>query len=110
MSRLAVAAFVLCTACQSGKPSSEAWKETGYGRDMEKLCNAVKYSGADQASDDTRSILVARWLGKNLETNKMHQFLVKIQPMGPDEKAQALDDEARSVGLGECPLAREWKK
>jgi hypothetical protein len=110
MSRLAVAALVVCTACQGGKPSSEAWKETGYGRDMEKVCNAMKESGAAEQPEETRMIMIARWLGKNLETNKMHAFLVKIQPLAPDEKAAAFEAEARSVGLADCPIAREWTK
>ena len=106
MSRLVVVAFLL-SACSS--KAAPDWKATGYGRDLEKLCNAEKYSGALDQPEDARSIMVARWLGPNLETNKMRAFLVKIQPLNGAAKGDAMRAEAASVGLDDCPTAELWK-
>ena len=119
--RSAAIALLAVLGCQSGQsggpapkgkeaPSGDGWKATAYGRDIDRLCNAEKYSGALDQPPEARPMLVAQWLGPNLETQDAHAFLVKIQPMGAADKSVALDGEAFKVGLTGCPLARSWKK
>jgi hypothetical protein len=120
------ATLLVVTACQSGsgattkppppkgtEPGSAAgsdWKTSAYGRDFERLCNAEKYSGALEEPEEARPLMVAQWLGPNLETSQAHDFLVHIQPLGPMDKYVAIDGEAHRLGLTDCPLALVWKK
>jgi len=96
------------SACQSGKGRAD-WRSTPFGRDMDRICNAVEQSGASQ-QPDSRAFLIAQWLGRNLESQEGRHFLAKIQPLEGAAKADALDDQARQVGLGGCPLALEWRQ
>jgi hypothetical protein len=80
-----------------------------YTADIENLCDAVIRSGADQLSPGDRPLAIAEWLGSHLQTEQAHQYLVKIQPLGGDAKAAALEAEARRVGLPGCPLAAAWR-
>ena len=54
-------------------------------------------------------LLVANWLAANLETQESRDFLVKIQPFVGEEKATALENEAKRLGLAGCALAAEWR-
>jgi hypothetical protein len=118
---------LLVAACQSGAsggpapaPAPAPKQEAGsvgaaapgpsrYGRDIERLCNAEAESGALEEAEEARQIIVAKWLGANIETPEGHAFLAKIQPLAAGDKAAALDREAQKVGLAGCPLARRWK-
>jgi hypothetical protein len=80
-----------------------------YKADIENLCDVEKRSGADQLEPAQRNPTIAMWLGPNIKTTAGHQFLVQIQPLQGADKAQALDTEAKRVGISECPLATEWR-
>jgi hypothetical protein len=80
-----------------------------YKTDIENLCDVEKRSGADQLEPAQRNPTIAMWLGPNIKTTAGHQFLVQIQPLQGAEKAQALEVEAKRVGISECPLATEWR-
>jgi hypothetical protein len=81
-----------------------------YARDIEKLCNVSVLSGADPQSPNGRTLTIATWLAANLETSEAHDFLIRIQPLEGEAKAQALLDEAHKVGQADCALAGEWRK
>ena len=102
---VATAAVAANAACQSGQPALPA----PYVRDIGRLCDSVSLSGAGDHGGQDRQLLVAMWLGKNLETPEAHEFLVRIQPLEGAAKAQALDDEAHRVGLDHCALSAEWR-
>jgi hypothetical protein len=129
MSRLAAVAFVLA-ACQSGtsKPSGApaagardpapgasgaapgpAAPLDDYAADVDRLCNAIHLSGADQQPAGAHQMMVAQWLPANMKTQKIHDFLAHFQDLRASDRRQALLDEAASVGLSGCALADEWK-
>lgn len=91
------------------EPGSAAGSATGYTGDIEKICDVVARSGTAEAASDERILLVANWLSANLETQEARDFLVHIQPLVGDDKARALDAEAKRVGLAGCALAAEWR-
>ena len=91
-------------AAPAAPPSSKE-----YAGDIEKLCDVVRLSGAESESPADRRLPVANWLAANLTTTESRQFLVQIQPLGSTQKADALDAEARRVGLAGCALAAEWR-
>lgn len=128
--RLPLVVALALAACQSGSsgssgspgssgssapkqgPPPPAVVEPGspYAKDVDKLCNAMTLSGAMDQPEDARQLVVAKWLGGNLDTAEIHTFLVKLQPMSPADKVAALDAEAKKVGLADCPLSAAWKK
>ncbi|MCW5805630.1 MAG: hypothetical protein KIT31_24885 [Deltaproteobacteria bacterium] len=81
-----------------------------YAADIQRLCNAVALSGAADEVTTDRMFIVAQWLGPNLRTRESREFLVHIQPLAGEPKAQALVAEARRVGLADCALAAEWRQ
>jgi hypothetical protein len=80
-----------------------------YTQDFERLCNAEQLSGALDQPEEARTLMVAQWLGKHLETSQVHDFLVHIQRLGAADKADVLDGEAKRLGLASCPLSAVWK-
>jgi len=130
VARLAAVLF-LVAACQSGvsggappaKSESEsasaaaapaaappaADAKSGYARDIDRICNADRYSGALAEDEGDRPLIVAQWLGSNLETSRAHEFLVKIQPLGGAAKADALEAEAKRMGVEGCSVAQLWR-
>lgn len=100
-----IAAFALVVGCSHGSGVSDE-----YRADITNLCDAVKLSGAADIHDDSRITVIAMWLGSNIRTKEGKEFLVSIQPLKGDAKAQRLDDEAKRVGLLSCPLSTEWRK
>ena len=111
---IACLAFVL--GCQKGEgqqPSSgesviAAQPGSPYAKDIEALCDVIKRSAAPD--DDSRTMLIANWLAANLTTSESRKFLVKIQPLVGNDKAAALEAEAKRVGLTGCALAAEWRR
>jgi len=100
-----IAALALVVGCHGGGGVSDE-----YRADITNLCDALKLSGADQIHDDSRITTIAMWLGPNIHTEEAHKFLVSIQPLKGEAKAQRLDEEAKRVGLLTCPLSAEWRK
>jgi hypothetical protein len=79
-----------------------------YADDVEKLCDVVSRSSTTGMGDE-RMVLIANWLSANLVTEEARDFLAKIQPLVGTDKADALDAEAKRVGLPACALAAEWR-
>lgn len=97
-------------AAPPAEPAAPAAPVTGeYAADIEKLCDVVRLSGVGSARTDDRLVPIANWLAANLTTLEARRFLVHIQPLGGTRKADALDAEARRVGLPGCNLAAEWR-
>jgi len=80
-----------------------------YASDIAKLCDVVRLSGAAGDPSGDRRLPIANWLAANLTTAESRQFLARIQPLVGDQKADALEAEARRVGLPACSLAAEWR-
>jgi hypothetical protein len=97
------------TATPGAPPSGAPPSSKAYAADIGKLCDVVKLSGAERVPTDERVLPIANWLAANLTTAESRQFLVRIQPMVGDQKADALEAEARRVGLSGCALAAEWR-
>ena len=92
--------------CRCGaQPTTQAYRD-----DIAALCDVLRLSGADQQEPSARAALIAMWLGPHLKTPESHDFLVKIQPLVGTAKADALDGEAKRLGMPGCALAAEWRK
>lgn len=97
------------SAAPAAPAPTSAAPSKDYAGDIAKLCEVVQLSGAEAESPDDRRLPVANWLAANLTTSESRQFLAKIQPLVGAGKADALDAEARRVGLASCSLAAEWR-
>ncbi|HVK82904.1 MAG TPA: hypothetical protein VM513_02300 [Kofleriaceae bacterium] len=104
-----------CVGCQKGEGDAPASGQSvraappgsEYAKDIEALCDVM--TRANAPDDDSRTLIVANWLAANLKTPESRQFLIKIQPLGGNDKAAALEAEAKRVGLSGCALAAEWR-
>lgn len=100
------------TAPASGAPAAaapEAPVTKEYAGDIAKLCEVVQLAGPDVEQASDRRLPIATWLAANLTTTESRQFLARIQPLVGTRKADALDAEARRVGLAACSLSAEWR-
>ncbi|MGE0868055.1 MAG: hypothetical protein AB7P03_05830 [Kofleriaceae bacterium] len=88
-------------------PAASPTEYTEYKADIEALCDVIQRSGAGE--DDARTLTTANWLAANLKTQESRKFLVKIQPVTGIAKAEALETEAKRVGLSGCALAQMWR-
>jgi len=80
-----------------------------YRADIENLCDVIVRSGADRMDPSERALVIANWLAARLKTPEAHDYLIKIQPLSGEDKATALEAEAKRVGLTRCALAAEWR-
>ncbi len=98
------------SATDSGSAAAPTTQAEGdYRADIEALCDVIARSNSSDLQGANRRYQVAVWLGANLHTDEARAFLAKIQPLQGAAKADALDDEARKVGLSNCTLAGEWR-
>ena len=105
--------LVLC-ACQTDEKSSQkavvaARADQVYADDVRKLCDSMSLSGADKLEQLERVGPHSKWLAENLATTEARDFLIRFQQLPPDQKAGALEAEAKRVGLSGCAFAAEFK-
>ena len=111
MKRIAhlLAGIAVVAGCQRTAGTAAPPVAGPYRADIVRLCDVVAQSGADRLPEGERLLAIVQWLPEHLETQDSHQFLARIQPLEGDAKADALDAEARRVGLPGCALAAEWR-
>jgi hypothetical protein len=108
MKRIAV--LLIACGCQHGDGAApKAEVNEAYRADIANLCDVVHLSEADKLPPGDRAPTIAMWLGPHIKTAEGRDFLVTIQPLVGESKAQALETEARRVGLPSCALAAEWR-
>jgi len=116
---LSVAVIAAVSGCQRGeadeskpapapRPIAAGDVTKDYAADIGKLCDVIRLSGAPE--DDAQTLTTANWLAANLTTQDSRKFLVAIQPLVGAAKADALDAEAKRVGLDSCALSAMWRK
>ncbi|MBP6632348.1 MAG: hypothetical protein KBG28_02840 [Kofleriaceae bacterium] len=98
------------TASAAAAPVAVPPGGDGYAGDVDRICNVLEYSGALTNPEVSPIFATAQWLGQALQTEQGRQFLARVQPLTGAAKADALDDEARRVGLTSCPLADAWRR
>jgi len=109
---LAVVAALGCqrTAEEPPPGKASAAAPAAYAKDIAQVCDVVSLSGADKVPEGDRVLPVAQYLGSHIETQQAREFLARIQPLVGAAKADALDAEAKKVGLAGCALSAEWRK
>jgi hypothetical protein len=87
-----------------------AWRASPLGRDLERICNVLAYTGVADKSANQQLDAILEWLPRSIESEDGRNFLGSIAELQGPAKADALDAGARKVGLTDCPLALEWRK
>lgn len=90
-------------------PAAPASDDQRYAEDIRLLCDSMALSGADKLQKLERVAPHSKWLGENLKTKAVQQFLVKTGPLKGEERAAAYEAEAQRVGLPGCALAAEFR-
>ena len=76
-------------ACQSGGSAPASGAGGGaMRRDLEKICNAKKLSGADQDATGQGTYMMAQWLNANVTSDEGRAFLVEFAKLGQDKDAR----------------------
>jgi hypothetical protein len=97
---------LVAVACQRGSDAPRV--DAAYVRDIERVCDARRLADVESQPGANPQLVVAQWLGANLETEEARGLLARLAGMQGAAKIAALDGEAKRVGRGECALAREW--
>jgi hypothetical protein len=87
-----------------------AWRASPLGRDLERICNVLSYTGTENRSSGDQLNAILAWLPANIESEGGTDFLASIAELQGNAKADALDAGARKVGLAECALAQVWRQ
>ena len=103
------ACLLLAAAGHRPAPTPAPGVTPEYKQDIANLCDVLRLSGADQLPKDSRLPTIVQWLGPHITTQPGREFLVKIQPLQGTAHADALDAEAKRVGLDGCALSDEWR-
>jgi hypothetical protein len=112
--RLMLAALVaVCVlpACSKGDSESKAasYNDTPYGRDVDRICNVERLSGALAEEEGYRAMASAMWLANNIESEDGRLLSAKVrQAAMPADKIAVLESEAKKVGLPYCDLVVAW--
>ena len=104
---LAVVAALGCQRKAEEAPSAPP--PAAYAKDIAQVCDVVSLSGADKVPEAERVLPIAQYLGSHIQTQQAREFLARIQPLVGAAKADALDAEAKKVGLASCALSAEWR-
>ena len=110
--RRALGALVLVglLACQSRESAAPVdWKATPFGRDMDRICNALEQSGASKEPKGAHQLMVAQWISANLESAEGRKFLGGVARLDGAAKGKALEEQAAKLGVAPCPIADAWK-
>ncbi len=102
---LGVAAVACKDRAAPTPPADEA-----FGRDVERICQAEELSGAAAEEPGARPMLVAQWLGENIETQRGRDLLAEAARADGVAKAEVFERAARSVGRDRCATAESWRK
>jgi hypothetical protein len=107
----AVLATAALAACESkGSPAARP-AEHPLRADLDRICQAMTLSGADQEQAANATYVMATWLDANIASEAGRAFLVEFAQLGQDRAARVakLDGAARRVGLPACPLIEQWR-
>jgi hypothetical protein len=80
-----------------------------YTEDFRKLCDSMSLSGADKMEKLERVGPHAKWLAENLTTKEAQTFLINMNQLPKEQRGDALEAEAKRVGLPGCALAAEFR-
>lgn len=109
-SRLAL--ILALAACQSGGSAPSAGGGNApLRRDLEKICDAKKLSGAAEDSSGQGTYMMAQWLNSNVTSEEGRAFLVAFAKLGQDKAARRkhLEDAVAKHRLAGCALIDDWR-
>jgi hypothetical protein len=84
-----------------------AWRlfKGSYREDIRRVCFAEKNSGVD-ATKDVRK--VEQYAREHLDTPEATKWFTELTAKGAADRASGLKDEAKRLGIDDCPLERAY--
>jgi hypothetical protein len=84
-----------------------AWRllQGSYRGDIQRICFAQKNSGVDPLSDTHK---VEEYAHDHLDTPEGSKWFTELMDKGVGERATDLTDEAKRLGITDCPLAKSY--
>ena len=79
-----------------------------FARDIRAICFAQEDSGALEANDYERQLIVAQWLGKEVKSEPGRAFLAQLARASAADKGELLKAASVQAGLATCPLISTW--
>lgn len=112
---LAVVLLALYAAgCQRKQSATDVeaagWSTSPIGRDLDRICNVVRYAGVEDRDSGEQLLATLDWLPRNIESEAGRDFLASIANLTGSAKADALDAGALKVGIKDCPISRRWRE
>ncbi len=87
---------------EPAKPSLDP----AYAKDIDRICNAPKYSGTEGIADPNERIMkMSRWLRENLKTAEGKKLMASFATLAPAEREGVLRGAAEKAGLDSCAIA-----
>lgn len=77
-----------------------------YKGDIAKICNAETSSGVKVTQDQAS---VVKWIKEHLDTPEASSWFTEIGKKSLPDRSKALDDEAKRLGIGGCPLVASYE-
>jgi hypothetical protein len=84
-----------------------AWRllKGSYREDVRRICFAEKNSGVDAAKDTHK---VEQYAKEHLDTPEASKWFTELMAKGVADRASGLSDEAKRLGIDDCPLVRSY--
>lgn len=107
--------LVLLVGCQTEEktaqkqPVAVTRTDAPYTEDFKRLCDSMSLSGADKMEKLERVAPHGKWLAENLTTKEAQMFLVNLKQLPKAQQGDALEAEAKRLGLPGCALAAEFR-
>jgi len=102
----------LLAGCSASSGPSKHPREEGqsYHDAIEMMCHVDRLAGLS-VDDDPIQIGAhrAEWIAEHIEHPDAIEFRTLITVRPPGEQARLLKQQAKSVGLEDCPLADSWE-
>ena len=94
----------LCILLFSASCAKKNKEPTAYQKDVEKICHAIEHADAVGLPKHDQALMVAKYLGANLESKEGRELSIKISKSGGKERVDLLSKASQKIGLAKCDL------
>lgn len=76
--------------------------------DLDRICNAERYSGALEQEEGARALATARWLALNLRSQEGRDLSATLAKLPNPERIARLRRAAAAESISPCPMLASW--
>ncbi|MBL4633338.1 MAG: hypothetical protein JKY56_05675 [Kofleriaceae bacterium] len=93
---------------QDQAPTEASNADTPMARDLIRICDGEKLSGALELPLGDRAMHTAIWLASNMESQAARDFSASIRALPMAERIVLLNDELSKHAIEECDIIGRW--